>query len=104
MLKIANIFFTQIPTSLMIVLMMTVMMYLFWMTAISSMIYAVSASSYQATGGVFTKVTGGGDRGIIMFYYFLFNAFWTHEIFMSTMVFAVSNVAAKWYFHNGPVE
>ncbi len=44
MLKIANIFFTQIPTSLMIVLMMTIMMYLFWMTAISSMIYAVSAS------------------------------------------------------------
>lgn len=44
MLKIANKFFTQIPTSLIIVGMMTVMMYLFWMTAISSMIYAVSAS------------------------------------------------------------
>ncbi len=44
MLKIASKFFRQIPTSLLVVLMMTVMMYLFWMTAISSMIYAVSAS------------------------------------------------------------
>lgn len=44
MLKIANKFFSQIPTSLIIVGMMTAMMYLFWMTAISSMIYAVSAS------------------------------------------------------------
>jgi hypothetical protein len=78
MLKIASKFFTQIPTSLIIVGMMTVMMYLFWMTAISSMIYAVSASSYEATGKVFTEVTDGADRGIIMFYYFLFNAFWTH--------------------------
>jgi len=54
MLKIASKFFTQIPTSLIIVGMMTVMMYLFWMTAISSMIYALSASSYEATGKVFT--------------------------------------------------
>lgn len=68
------------------------------------MIYAVSASEYEATGKLFTEVTGKGDRGLIMFYYFLFNAFWTHEIFMSNMVFGVSNVTAKWYFHNGPVE
>ncbi len=84
--------------------MMTVMMYLFWMTAISSMIYAVSASDYNATGNVFTEVTEKGDRGLIMFYYFLFNAIWTHEIFVSTMVFAIANITAKWYFHNGPVE
>ena len=57
MLRIASKFFSQIPTSLMVVLMMTVMMYLFWMTAISSAIYAVSASEYDATGKVFTEVT-----------------------------------------------
>lgn len=104
MLKIANKFFTEIPTSLVIVGMMTAMMYFFWMTAISSMIYAISASSYNATGKVFTEVTDGSDRGIIMFYYFLFNGFWTHEILVTTMVFAISNITAKWYFHNGPVE
>lgn len=54
MIKIASKFFAQIPTSLIIVAMMTVMMYLFWMTAISSMIYAISASEYEATGKVFT--------------------------------------------------
>lgn len=83
--------------------MMTVMMYLFWMTAISSAIYALSASDYSPIGKVFTEVSGNADRGIIMLYYFLFNAFWTHEIFIATMVFGVSSVTAKWYFHTGPV-
>lgn len=39
-----------------------------------------------------------------MLYYFMFNAFWTHEIFIVTMAFGVSSVTAKWYFHSGPIE
>lgn len=48
MVRIAGKFFKSLPSSLIIVALMTVMMYLFWMTAISSMVYALSASDYAA--------------------------------------------------------
>jgi hypothetical protein len=66
------------------------------------MIYALSASEFNAEGKVFSSVTGSYDRGIIMLYYFIFNSLWTHEIFISTMTFGVSTIFSMWYFAKSP--
>ena len=102
LLKIAFKYIREVPTGLIIVGQMTAMMFFFWTTAVSSMVYALSAADYTAEGLVFTSATGNTNRGIIMLYYFIFNALWTHEIFYATMNFAVASVSSMWYFSKGP--
>jgi hypothetical protein len=57
LLKIATNFLSKMPFSMVIVGQMTIMMSFFWITSVSSMIYALSASNYKAEGFVFSSVT-----------------------------------------------
>lgn len=100
LLRIATNFLSKMPWPMVIVIQMTIMMTFFWITSVSSMIYALSASSYNAEGLVFSTVTEKSDRGIIMFIYFLINSFWTHEVFITTMTFGVAMIFSMWYFKN----
>lgn len=54
LLKNATSFVSKMPTSMIIVIQMTIMMSFFWITSVSSMIYALSASSYKAESSVFS--------------------------------------------------
>jgi len=50
----------------------------FWTTAVSSMIYALSSGNFVANGQVFTIVKDQGQRSLAFLYYFIVNAIWTN--------------------------
>lgn len=50
----------------------------FWTTAVSSMIYALSSGNFVAKNMVFTVVSDQGERSLAFLYYFIANSIWTN--------------------------
>jgi hypothetical protein len=50
----------------------------FWTTAVSSMIYALSSGNFIADNKLFTVVHDQGERSLAFLYYFIFNSIWTN--------------------------
>jgi len=78
MTKVASKFINEVPTVVIIPIVMAFHIGVFWTTAVSSMIYALSSGNFVADGHVFTVVHDLGERSLAFLYYFIVNAIWTN--------------------------